>query len=117
MAKHWLEKHRNLDRPPTFKFKVVARFRDCLSRQLCESLLINEYGHLNSKSEFNNNSICRLEVPVDLWSRKKNKPLVHLCNRFTSLSVCLLSLPSLKSWADFRDFWLVTTLGSGMVLG
>ena len=40
MIKHWADSHGELKEPPQFKFKVVASFKDALTRQVSEAVRI-----------------------------------------------------------------------------
>ena len=51
MVKHWATAHASLDAQPEFKFEVVRRHKDSLSRMLHEALLIKKEANLNSNSE------------------------------------------------------------------
>ena len=58
---HWMEHHSWSMTPPEFKFKIVNKFSDALSRQLCEALWIVEEGGLNKRHEFRINELCRMD--------------------------------------------------------
>ena len=64
MYKHQLEKHGS--DPVEFKMNVVRSFRDPLSRQVTEAVLIkNHRGELlNSKAEFHQPSIVRVRTEL-----------------------------------------------------
>ena len=64
MYKHQMEKHNG--EPANFKMKVVKSFKDPLSRQVTEAVMIkNHKGELlNSKSEFFQPSIVRVRQEI-----------------------------------------------------
>ena len=64
MVKHWMTSHAELKQRPTFRFKIIKRFRDCLSRQVAEAIkiLTTKDSILNSKNEYLNNCIPRIVV-------------------------------------------------------
>ena len=39
MVKHWLTSHEDEETCPDFKFKIVGKFKDCLSRQVTEVVI------------------------------------------------------------------------------
>ena len=65
--------HPVLPNPPETDFTISARFKDCLSRQIGEALKINFSKDilLNSKSEYNNNSLNRISIQEDAWERRE----------------------------------------------
>ena len=75
ITKHWLAAHRNDECPPIFKFAVEKIHRDAMSRQLHEAVRISaESGQsviLNSKCEWNANSLPRLVVEKSTLDIKK----------------------------------------------
>jgi len=58
---------------PEFRFKKVRQFRDALSRQLCEGIMILEEGILNKRNEFRINNICRLVAKKDSKSEEDDR--------------------------------------------
>ena len=72
MVKHWANSHTTMDVPPEFKFEVVKRHRDSLSRMLHEALLIDKEANLNSKAEFRSNRLTRIVVEAAPWEEKKS---------------------------------------------
>ena len=54
IVKHWINTHPDLPSPPEMEFTILARYRDCLSRQIGEALRIHYTKDiiLNSKSEY-----------------------------------------------------------------
>ena len=54
MVKHWLDEHADLQEPPPFHIKVVSSFKDSMTRQISESVRIDQRGGgvLNSKTEY-----------------------------------------------------------------
>ena len=91
IVQHWCTAHGTALRPPDFKFKVESSHRDALSRQICEAVMIEETGILNSKSEFGMNHLCRMVTDVGPWKtdkaleaevgerRKKKQDLIEFC--------------------------------------
>ena len=70
IRKHWDEAHPG-ENMPTFKFKMVGSFKDCLTRQVAEAVRIMNKGRvLNSKSEFSRCHISRLTVEKTEWEEK-----------------------------------------------
>ena len=64
MFRHQVERHDS--KPVEFEMKVVKSFRDPLSRQVTEAILIkNHQGELlNSKSEFHQPSLIRIHSEI-----------------------------------------------------
>ena len=73
MVKHWADSHGELQEPPQFKFKVVASFKDALTRQVSEAVRIELRGGgvLNSKSEYSRCRIPRLTIDQEEWKNMK----------------------------------------------
>ena len=64
MIKHWMLEHEDLDKMPEFRFSILSQHRDALSRQVGEAITIM-YSRdilLNSKSEYMNNCLTRVNV-------------------------------------------------------
>jgi hypothetical protein len=62
MGKHWLTSHEKEETCPEFRFKIVGNFKDALSRQVTEAVMIH-YSQdilLNSKNEYNDGRPKRL---------------------------------------------------------
>ena len=72
IIKHWMEEHPELNNLPEFRFRVIRKYRDCLSRQLGEALIIltSEDKLLNSKNEYISNSITKLTVQEGAIDKK-----------------------------------------------
>ena len=34
--KHWMESHHDREEAPPFKFRIVGKFKDCMTRQIME---------------------------------------------------------------------------------
>ena len=62
---HWLEFHSDSNDPPEFEWNIIDCYKDALRRQLGEKLYIMDAGLLNTKCEFNQNIICRMEARSD----------------------------------------------------
>ena len=77
IVKHWMTSHPSLPSPPAMEFSVTGRFKDCLSRQISEALMINNSTDvlLNSKGEYGHNSVTRLVVQEDVWTRRERDRL------------------------------------------
>ena len=60
---------------PEFRFKVVKKYKDCLSRQLGEALSIftSKDKLLNSKNEYISNCISRLAVQEGVVEKKRRE--------------------------------------------
>jgi hypothetical protein len=71
MVKHWFTTHPTMDTAPPFRFRVVGKFKDCLTRQLKEAVILgNRPNSLNSKGEFGNCTIPRLTIEADQYEMK-----------------------------------------------
>ena len=75
IIKHWMLSHKDLDQRPPFAFKVINKYKDCLSRQVGEAIKIQHTTDniLNSKCEYLSNCLTRLTVLEDDWERKKRE--------------------------------------------
>ena len=71
MLQHWMDCHGDSMVPPEFQFKVISSYKDSMSRQLSEALLIEKEGSLNRKMEYGSNHICRLESSVSGWEQER----------------------------------------------
>ena len=70
MRKHWREAHPDEEEMPKFRFRIVKTFKDCLSRQVPESVRIDLRGSfINSKTVYSRNQLPRLEVEKPEWER------------------------------------------------
>ena len=69
--KHWMLSHPGMNTLPAFRFRIVAQYRDCLSRQVGEAIkiLYSQDHLLNSKSEYLNNCLTRISVPEEAWEK------------------------------------------------
>ena len=69
MVKHWLSDHAEEETRPDFKFKVVATFKDALTRQIAESVRIDRRGAgvLNSRTEYSRCRLPRLTIDRSEW--------------------------------------------------
>ena len=74
MIKHWVEHHPEEKNVPKFTFKVVASFRDALTRQVSEAVRIDCRGGgiLNSRSEYSRCQIPRLTINMEDWKERKH---------------------------------------------
>ena len=75
IIKHWMLSHKDLDQRPPFAFKVITKYKDCLSRQIGEAIKIQRTADniLNSKCEYLSNCLTRLTVLEDDWERKRRE--------------------------------------------
>jgi hypothetical protein len=75
MVKHWMNYHQEEDSKPPFSLRIVKRYKDCLSRQRGEALMIFYLRDqlLNSKSEYVQNCISRIMVNEEAWERKEQE--------------------------------------------
>ena len=75
MVKHWSTCHGDVDKEdrPKFTVKVVASFKDALTRQIAESVRIDMRGGrvLNSKTEYSRCHLPRLMVEKPDWQLLK----------------------------------------------
>ena len=64
IKQHQVDEHQ--DRPAEFKAKVTGAFRDCLSRQVTEAVMIrrSERPVLNTKSEWHQPALWRVQSEV-----------------------------------------------------
>ena len=74
-VKHWVLDHPDLPSPPKFKYKIIGKFQDPLTRQLSESVRIEGAGPeiLNSKSEYSRCRVPRLRIDMEGWKKEKEK--------------------------------------------
>ena len=66
-VRHWITSHEELTSPPKFNYCVLKKFKDPMSRQVSEAVLISESKDqlLNTKEEIGKNSIPRMII--DNW--------------------------------------------------
>ena len=69
MVKHWVSDHAEEKSMPDFKIKVVASFKDALTRQIAESVRIDRRGSgvLNSRTEYSRCRLPRLTIDRSEW--------------------------------------------------
>ena len=72
IVKHWMDRHRDMNQPPAFRFRVLKTFKDCLTRWLSEAINIHmsKYSLLNSKNEYITNCINHISVQEGAMERK-----------------------------------------------
>ena len=70
---HWMTKHGSEPTPPVFKFEVISKHKDALSRQLNEALHIRNQGNLNKKQEFSFNELIRLQSSKYSWEQEREQ--------------------------------------------
>ena len=71
MVKLWFQDHPGEGSLPTFSFRVLGNFKDCLTRQLKEAIRVQHRpDNLNSKGEFGGGSMPRMVVEKLEWERK-----------------------------------------------
>ena len=68
---HWMNQHGSDVDPPLFKFEIISRHKDALSRQLSKALHIRKQGNLNKKQEFSINELIRVQSSKYSWDRDK----------------------------------------------
>ena len=73
ILRHWMKHHGTSISPPNFTFKVIKTFKEPMSRQIVEALLILEKGTLNLKSEFGTNHLCRLQATQTEWEVERER--------------------------------------------
>ena len=62
IARHWIQCHNNLDQRPDFKFQVIRKHPDPLTRQIAEGVGIGLRGRLNMKQKWRENLLDRLTL-------------------------------------------------------
>ena len=72
---HWATSHKDDVTCPTFKFKVLGKYSDALTRQISEAVNILEMGTLNKRCEFRVNDLCRLEPMKSIKDFDKERKL------------------------------------------
>ena len=75
IVKHWMSEHPDSSKSPVFSFRIIGRYRDCLTRQVAEALRIMYTTDqiLNSKNEYMANCLTRLCVEEDNYEKKKRE--------------------------------------------
>ena len=75
MVKHWMTSHPEFGERPLFKFAVIGRYKDCLSRQVAEAIriLTTKDRILNSKNEYLDNCIPRITIDESKLERMKRE--------------------------------------------
>jgi hypothetical protein len=75
IVKHWVLQHPELETAPSFKFKILEQYKDCLSRQVGEAIkiLYSPDVLLNSKSEYLNNCLTRITISEQDWERRERE--------------------------------------------
>ena len=75
IVKHWMDVHPSLDVMPPWRFRTIRVFKDCLTRQLSEAVMISLSGDalLNGKCDYLANCISRVTVNEDNYERKKRE--------------------------------------------
>ena len=73
MVKHWFTSHPEEDVQPGFRFRIVGRYKDCLTRQLKEAVRMgHRHGNLNSKAEWGACNIPRLRIEKEEFAKQKD---------------------------------------------
>ena len=75
MYKHWAISHKTLANPPEFRFRVVKKHKDPLSRLIHEAVRIMSSASMNSKTEWGGFKIARLSVEPAEWEKRKQDAL------------------------------------------
>ena len=71
MVKHWFLDHPGEGSLPTFKFRVLGKYKDCLTRQLKEAVRVqNRPDNININGQFGGGTIPRLVVVKSDWKEK-----------------------------------------------
>ena len=74
IVKHWFLDHPQQQTQPKFKFKIVGKFKDCMTRQISEAVRLSlRPGSLNSKGEYGRCNIPRLVIQEDEYDRKRKE--------------------------------------------
>ena len=76
LVKHWALQHPELLEAPKFKFSVVKKHSDALSRMIQEAILILNSASMNSRSEWKGYKIARLSVSQSEWQKRKDLEMV-----------------------------------------
>ena len=94
MVKHWLETHQEEETCPEFRFKIVGNFKDALSRQVAEAVMIHYSKDilLNSKNEYNTNCLARVKVDESRYEQKNRERME-----------ALEEAKEKEAWAKFKD--------------
>ena len=71
LLKHWALNHPELLEAPEFRFSVVKKHSDALSRMVHEAVSIMRQATMNSKSERTGYKIARLSVSQNDWQKRK----------------------------------------------
>ena len=71
MLGHWLDQHPTDAVPPEFKFKIVSKHKDPLSRQIKEAVMISNQVLLNKRNEFIQNEIIKMQPSQFAWEMAK----------------------------------------------
>ena len=65
MVKHWFTSHPLQENTPPFRFKIIGKYKDCLTRQLKEAVVLGaKPKSLNSKGEFGGNHCTKVNNRV-----------------------------------------------------
>ena len=76
MIKHWFLHHPSEPEVPKFKFRILGKCRDAMSRQIKEAIRAqNRPSNLNSKGEFGANKIARLVIEPSEFEQRKEEIL------------------------------------------
>ena len=125
---HWMTTHSLDTSPPEFKFRVMSKHKDPLSRQISEAVLIRTRGKLNKKCEFATNELVRMESRKYSWDtdldyrneklreRENDERLVNFIS--VMKNVCNINKKRKKDCYDEIDcsrYILTTTEGSSDV--
>ena len=75
IAKHWMLHHPSLNTMPPFEYKIVRKYKDCLSRQLGEAVAIMRCPDelLNGKCDYLVNCISRVVVDESAMDKKRRE--------------------------------------------
>ena len=80
IIRHWMLEHGSDTVPPQFSFSIVKTFKEPLSRQIMEAIMILNTGTLNLKNEFGANHICRLESKRAGWDDERERKKQELAD-------------------------------------
>ena len=74
MVKHWFLDHPEEGSLPNFQFRVIGKYKDCLTRQIKEAIRVqNRPNNLYSKGEWGGGTIPRLVVEKAEWEMGKEE--------------------------------------------
>ena len=98
MVKHWCKTHNDQNAPPPFKFRVIRKHNDPLSRKVHEAVRISTHASVNSKAEWGGFQLSRLSIEKSDY--EMTKELADVENAKTSEAV---EIAALKARVDAHN--------------